>query len=434
MLERPIAGRRSSLPEVTRLLPESHLTTLDNGLTVVVVPSSRAPIVATALAFRAGTRDEVAGLGGTAHFLEHMMFKGARRFGAGEIDRLTQSLGGSNNAFTSHDLTLYYFTLSADRWTWALDVEADRMAGLILDRQEVESERRVILEEISMYESEPWDALGEAVHERFFVDHPYGLPVLGKRSDLAAIDADVLRAFHRRHYRPDNAVMAVVGDVDPERAVAEVASRFESFSGAGHSASSSARRRPGPHHRSDVHRVERRVGELARLLWAVPAPAGGHPDHPPLRLLLSILGSGRCSRLHRALVDEGQRCVWVAADLQEGLDAGMVSLAAEAVPGADPQEIEAEIGRRLAELRRRPPSQEELDRARRMEIADWLFGHEKVDQMAFLAATSGAVFDLDHPVRYLERMCSATPEDLLRVANTYLDPSRASVVGWSLPS
>ena len=142
-----------------------------------------------------------------------MMFKGSARFGPGEIDRLTQALGGVNNAFTSHDATAYYFNFAADRWTEALAIEADRMTALTLDPEQVASERQVILEEIAMYDSEPWDALEMAVHNRLFAGHPYGHPVLGTREELLATGAEDLRAFHRRFYRPDNAVLVVAGDI-----------------------------------------------------------------------------------------------------------------------------------------------------------------------------------------------------------------------------
>ena len=141
---------------------------LDNGLTVCLLENRQAPIVTSALFYRAGTRDEPAGHGGVAHFLEHMMFKGSPRYGPGEIDRRTQALGGVNNAFTSHDATGYYFNFAADRWTEALAIEADRMAGLTLDPEQVASERQVILEEIAMYESEPWEALETEVQARLF--------------------------------------------------------------------------------------------------------------------------------------------------------------------------------------------------------------------------------------------------------------------------
>ena len=421
------------MPDVARLIPRAELRHLENGLTVVLVPSRRAPVVAHALAYGAGARDEAIGHGGTAHFLEHMMFKGSARFGAGEIDRLTQNLGGSNNAFTNHDLTLYYFSFAADRWTLALDVELDRMQSVLLDRDELDSERRVILEEISMYESEPWDALDHAVSRELFPDHPYGRSVLGTREELAQIDREVLGAFHERLYRPENAVLSIVGDFDPERAMGEIEARFGATT-----SDAPARRRPErgnplAGHRQGSARVERAQGELARMLVALPSPPGSSSDHAILRLLLSVLGSGRSSRLHRALVDHGQLCVWASTDLQETLDAGGTMIAAEALPGVDPQKIEDVVLLELAKLRDEPPTLEELARARRMEVADWLFAHERVDQMAFLAATACTLFDLDHPLRYMDTLLEAGPEDLLRVARLYLDPDRSSVFGWSHP-
>ena len=421
------------MPDIAHLIPKGTRAVLSNGLTVVTVPSRRAPLVATALAYRAGTRDEADGFGGVAHYLEHMMFKGSSRYGAGEIDHRTQVLGGSNNAFTSHDLTLYYFTFAADRWTLALDIEQDRMRGLLLDPTELETERRVILEEISMYQSEPWDVLDERVHRTLFPGHAYGRPVLGTREELVAMPRSALDSFHRRFYRPENAVLAVVGDVEPEQVLDAVEARFAGMGTACPPADPADRSGRAAGFAAEATRVERRQGELARLLMGMPAPPGGDADHPVLRLLLAVLGSGRSSRLHRALVDEGRLCLWVSADLQESLDAGMVSVAAELVPGVEPAQVEAEIRRCLAELRQTPPSPEEAARALRMEVADWLFDHEKVDQMAFLAATSCCVFDLEHPVRYLERMHDVGLDDLQRVAATYLDPERCSVVGWSLP-
>ncbi|MDX1385620.1 MAG: pitrilysin family protein, partial [Thermoanaerobaculia bacterium] len=202
-----------------------RLERLGNGLTVAIVPSDQAPIVTTVVWYRVGCRHEAEAEAGIAHFLEHMMFKGSAAYGPGEIDRLTQALGGSNNAFTSHDATAYYFELAADCWTTALDVERDRMVSLELDADEVASERQVILEEIAMYESDPWDALERRVQAELFGAHPYGRPVLGTPESLASIGAEELRDFHHRSYRPDRTVIVVAGAVGPE-ACDEVERRF----------------------------------------------------------------------------------------------------------------------------------------------------------------------------------------------------------------
>ncbi len=435
-----VHGRGIEVDDLRRVLPRPRIRRLDNGLTLCVIENHRVPVVASAVIYRAGTRNEIAGFGGCAHFLEHMMFKGSERFGPGEIDLLTRALGGSNNAFTSHDSTLYYFTFAADRWHRALDIEVDRMAGLLLAPEEVASERQVILEEIAMYEGEPWDALDRDVSAAFFTPHPYGKPVLGTREELAAIDADVLGDFHRRFYRPSNAVLVVAGDVG-ESVDELVDSTFGGLEDTAHrpapaevppragERSREASSRPG----SVARHLERRQGEVPRMLLLFPAPAATDPDHAALMLLVSILGNGRSSRLHRALVDEGQLCVWASADLHETVDPGAVAVALEVVPGVEPARVEAEVLRQIELLRRQGPDAMEVARAKRIIVADWVFAHEKVFQQAFLAGTALALFDLDHPWRYFEQLQAADADGLRAVAKRYLRPAASGVLGWSLP-
>ena len=425
--------RRAAAPaaelEVLHGLP-GHIAVerLDNGLTVCLLENRQAPLVTTALWYRAGTRDEAPGLGGTAHFLEHMMFKGSPRYGPGEIDRRTQALGGANNAFTSHDATAYYFNFAADRWGEALAIEADRMAALLLDPDEVASERQVILEEIAMYDSEPWDALEMAVQPRLFGGHPYGRPVLGTADELRAIGREELAAFHARCYRPDNAVLVVAGDLGAD-ALGTVERALGGVPAGGHGRAPVTE----PGYPAGLDRLERRKGEVSRLLLSLPAPPGGHPDHAPLRLLVSLLGAGRTSRLQRALVDEGQLCVWVSADLSENQGSGQIAFGAEVVPGAEPAVVEAELLRQLALLAGEPPGAEELARAKQVALADWVFGHERVHQQALAAGFALALFDLEHLERELERLSAVGPERLLDVADRYLRPERGGVLGWSLP-
>jgi zinc protease len=420
-------------PASLKALPgRIRLERLGNGLTICLLTNRQAPVVTSALFYRAGTRDEPAGHGGVAHFLEHMMFKGSARYGPGEIDRITQALGGVNNAFTSHDGTVYYFNFAADRWTEALAIETDRIASLTLDPEHVASERQVILEEIAMYDSEPWDSLEMAVHECLFDGHPYGRPVLGTRDELLATDGAVLRDFHSRFYRPDNAVLVVAGDIGDEgdEALEAIERTLGSLP-----AGAAPRRGPTPPTvlPTSLERLERRKGEVARLLIALPAPAGSHPDHPALRLASTLLGDGRTSRLQHALVEEEQLCVWAAADLSEGLDASLLTLAAEVVPGVEPARVEARVLELIADVCRRPPGEEELERCRQMAVADWVFGHEKVHQQAVSAGLAMALFDLEHLDRHLEQLLATGTDRLLEVADRYLRPERGGVVGWSLP-
>ncbi|HEX9730517.1 MAG TPA: pitrilysin family protein [Thermoanaerobaculia bacterium] len=424
----PRSGELRPAGELRRILDGARVERLANGLLVATLAAGQAPLVTTALIYRAGTRDDEAGHGGTAHFLEHMMFKGSPRYGPGEIDLLTRALGGSNNAFTSHDMTLYYFTFAADRWQQALEIESDRMAGLTLDAEAVRHERQVILEEIAMYEGEPWDALEQRVSAAAFPGHPYGRPVLGTREQLLATGAEALAAFHQRLYRPANAVLVVAGDVGGG-VTEQVEAAFGGLDG------EAPRRAPSPPPAAPngLVRLERRAGEVARMLLSLPAPAATADDHPLLRLLVAVLGAGRSSRLHRALVDEGQLCVGVSADLNESVDPGGWTVAFEVIPGIEPRRAEETALAEIERLRRQPPSAEEVARAQKIVLADWIFDHERVYQQAFLVGTALALFDVEHPWRYLDRLLSVRADDLAAAAERYLSPERAGVLGWSLP-
>ncbi len=302
------------------------------------------------------------------------------------------------------------------------------MAGLTLDAQEVDRERKVILEEIAMYESEPWDGLEFAVQEQLFPHHAYGRPVLGTRESLARIGAAELASFHRRLYSPHNAVLVVAGDLPPDP-VAEIEARFGGL--ASRETPSEALEKPCGG--EGWRRVERRVGEVARLLLAAPTPPAEDPGQGALRLLVTLLTSGRSSRLQRQLVDELQHCVWVSGSLSESPLGGQVSLALEVVPGVEAEKVEEVLWQQLAAMAKEPPSEVEMERARKILLADWIFAHERVHQQALTAGFSLLHFDLEYPQRQLSHALAAKAEDVCQMAAKIFDTAGSGVVGWSLP-
>ena len=402
---------------------------LANGMTVCRVVNRQAQLVSTSLWYGVGARHEAEGLWGTAHFLEHMMFKGSALFGPGVLDELTQAAGGDNNAFTSHDATSYYFSFASDRWREALDFEADRMQSLTLDVREVESERSVIEEEISMYEDDPWDSLELEVQRQFYGEHPYGRSILGTRESLAAIGPDDLRSFYGQHYRPGNAVLVVAGDVD-DAVFDDVERRFGPISNGRFHESETAGNPEAPlGRRRGLVRFERRRGETARLTVALAAPPAWHEDYAPLCLAVTLLGRGRSSRLHRALVDEGRLCASVSADSSEMVGPGMTVITAEAVPGADRARIEAVLWGEIKKV----ATEVDLQRARRLLLSDWVFGLERIGQQAALAGSVVTLFSEDFPSRFLDGVRCATVETVAAAARLYLDREERGVVGWSIP-
>lgn len=432
--------------------------TLANGLRVVLLPQNGAESVVVALCYRAGSRDEEPGEAGLAHFLEHMMFKGSAAYGPGAIDRLTQRLGGTNNAFTSHDATLYHFQFERGSWQEALRIESDRMRGLSLLPAEVELEREVILEEIRMVEDDPWDALEQAVAGRVFGAHPYGRSVLGARESLRALDAGALRSFHRRHYRPDRAVLVCAGGLpsDAMERIEETLGAVRRVRGSSDPPTGGAAERRSPDTRDAGHRpatmldaacgasgsedpltqsfrVELRRGETPRLLVAHPAPAPDEAAHVHLRLALAVLCSGRSSRVQRDLVEEDPLALWASAAVTGHRLAGMATLSAEAAPGVPPERLEEELSVRVEGLASRPPDAEEFERAKRILFADWVFQHEAIAERAMTAALEHALFRPGFSRDCFRALADATASDVAGACAAWLS-RETRVVGWSFPA
>lgn len=191
--------------------------TLDNGMQVVVIEDHRAPVVVHMVWYRVGAADEPPGQSGIAHFLEHLMFKGTEAFPTGEFSRIVAENGGTDNAFTSQDYTAYFQRIAADRLGLMMEMEADRMRGLTLDVEDVETEREVILEERAQRtDSEPGALFREQMAAALYLNHPYGIPTIGWRHEMESLDREDALAYYRRFYAPDNAILIVAGDVTPD--------------------------------------------------------------------------------------------------------------------------------------------------------------------------------------------------------------------------
>ncbi len=399
-------------------------TRLSNGLTVIARQDRSVPIVTTMVWYRVGTRYEKPGSTGISHFLEHMMFKGTRRYAKGEIDAITTRHGGANNAFTANDYTAYYFSFASDRWRPALEVEADRIRHSLIDPVEFELEKQVILEELKMELDEPWGALRQAVESLSFRAHPYRFPIIGLQRDIVRMTPRRMLRHYRKHYVPANAVLVLVGDFDNDSALALVEELFGPIPAD-----------PAPpmvsfpeEERERQIRVQlRRDGSLDRLMAAFPAPSVRQPEHHTLHVLDKILAEGKLSRLYRRLMDDGSTVSFMSADFADTYDPYLFSIRFELLPGVAPSTVEKALFEELDRLASSPVEVEELARAKKQCMLSFLGSFETTLDQAVQLGLMETLDRFEYWRDYPERIESVSPRDVMEYARQRLTPEKATI-------
>ncbi len=203
---------------------------LENGLEIVVVPDRRAPVVTHMVWYKVGGADEPPGKSGIAHFLEHLMFKGTDKIPAGEFSKIVARLGGQDNAFTAQDITAYFQRVAKEKLSQVMSMEADRMANLRLDEKEVLTERKVIREERrSRVDNDPSSLLQEQMMAALYIAHPYHTPVIGWDTEIRELSREDALRHYKKFYAPNNAILVVTGDVDPDQVVALAKDTYGKF-------------------------------------------------------------------------------------------------------------------------------------------------------------------------------------------------------------
>lgn len=405
---------------------------LRNGLRVLTLERHLDPVVAVLLYYRVGSRNEREDEAGLSHFLEHMMFKGSRRFGKGEVDKRVTALGGSINAFTTSDHTAYWFELASDRWELALEIEADRMSGLALDEGEFNSERAVVLEELSMGEDDPWRNLTRAVQEVLFPRHPYRRPVIGYADVLEALDVEDMRDYYQRFYHPGNATLVLCGDVRPSAAMKLVRKHFGGLDG-GPDFESADCFRPVLNEPKGEHRLTTSWDDpAARVCMAWPTAPFTSDDDFILDLVSGVLSSGRLSRLHRRIVLEQGLATSISTSNDARVDGGSFWIMAQCVQGVEPETLERAIDEELAQLISEPVTAAELSRAKKSLAAAAAYDGETVTDLAEDIGAWAVDGDWRLILERTARRNKVTAAKLKACAGRYLARERR-VVGWSLP-
>ncbi len=412
---------------------------LPNGLVLMTVTRVESPIVAVLLMYRAGSLYEPPGKTGLAHLTEHMMFRGTPSRPQGGIDLLTGRLGGTNNAMTTCDHALYYFVLPSEHWVTPLSIEADRMFHCEFSEEAFRTERRVAIEERMMLDDDPETLVYEAVDELAFDSHPYRYPVIGLMDDLEKLTLSDLREFYAKRYRPEEAVLAVVGGATHDRVLEEVESLFgdDAVSLPGRSDRCLVASEPGPGCEDPStteprHRALTGLSSSSEVVLAYRTPAAEHQDTPALELLAALLSSGRSSLMYSRLVDELGLATEVSASKIPQTDPGLLYLSASLHTGVSPEACENEMLRIIDGLVRSGVSESGLSRAKNLTRVDLMLGRETSLGLAGALAFWECLGDWRLGEAHERRIEQVSAADIRRVAERYLDPSTRSGA-WLVP-
>lgn len=406
--------------------------TLDNGLQVIVWPDHDIPNVALYTFYKVGGRNEYPGITGIAHYFEHMMFNGTQRRAPGAFDREMEAAGGSNNAYTSNDLTVYQDWFPVSALDTIFDLEGDRMAHLDFDPKVVESERGVVYSERrTRVDNDSFGALFEQLMATAYVAHPYQFPVIGWPSDIEGWTVDQLRDFYRTYYAPNNAVMLVVGAVEPERIFALAEKHIGPIPA---QPSPRAVSTVEPEQQGERRVVVRKVAQVPILALGYHATRATDPDSEALALLASILGHGRSSRLNQALVEKAQVAVQAGTSFDAGFDPSLFLVYAVGTPGGDLAALEGLLDAELDRLVKEGISEAELDKARNQALASFWRSQSTISGKAH-ALGRYQVFHGDYRKLFAapERFAAVSAADIQRVAAAVLRRDNRTV-GSLVPS
>lgn len=423
-------------------MPLSDITraTLANGLQVIVRENHSAPVASFWIFYRVGSRNEIPGLTGISHWVEHMLFKGTERFPRGEFDKAVSRAGGIFNGMTSQDWTTYFETFPADRIDLALQVESDRMANCLFDPGEAESERTVIISEREGSENSFSYLLSEEVQAAAFVAHAYRHPIIGWKSDLLSMTRDDLVQHYRTWYTPSNALAVAVGDFDAAQMLGAIDRAFGSIP----PGPAAARPRVTEPEQQSERRVRLHGSDpTAYLTLAFHAPGATHADFFPLIVLdavlsgakgLGIMGGGgnnRSSRLYRALV-ESRLAVDAGTSMRPSIDPELFSFFVTLAPGVTHEEIEQALWAEIEKVQEAGVTPQELTKAIKQTRAQFAYSMESVTYQAYWLGFAEVVANLEWLDTWEERLAAVTPEDVQRVARDYLQHD-AQTAGWYVP-
>src|SRR3954447_7566376 len=405
-----------------------QITTLPNGLTVVLSEDHSTPIVHLQLVYHVGSKNEKPGRTGFAHLFEHLMFKGSKNVMPEGHTSMIASVGGQSNAYTTDDETVFWETVPAQYLPMILWQEADRMATLRIDKETFTSEREVVKEERRMrIDNQPYGRLNEILYDEAFTTHPYKHPTIGSMQDLEAASVDDVRDFYRTYYVPANATLVIVGDFDTVQALQMVSNYLGRVPKAD---------KPVPR---DIPQEPPQTKEKRVTLqqpWPLPAVVvayhvtrDGNPDSYPLHIAAKVLSDGQTSRIYKKLVYEKQLAVAAFGNANLIEDPNLFYAVAIVAPGHTPEEVTDALIAELDRLKAEPITAHELQRSKNQFARDYIMGREsdqqKAGQLSHAVVIHNDVKTADAEFDIFQNM---TVAEVQRVANTYFRPENRLVL------
>ena len=400
--------------------------TLKNGMKVLVQSDHSIPNVALYIFYRIGSRNERPGTTGLSHFFEHMMFNGAKKYGPGELDRVMEANGGSNNAYTTQNVTVYQDWFPRSALSTIYDIEADRIRALSFDPQKIESERGVVASERRLsVDNSNNGILDEQLWATAFVAHPYQWPVVGWMSDIEHWTMEDLKHHFDMGYSPSNATMVVVGDVTPEEILQLCKKYIEPIP-------SHAPPPPvttvEPEQLGERRLVVHKPAELPLLIIGYHVPKTNHPDFYALNILRTVLFQGESSRMYLRLVDKDQIALSVESQVENGFDPTLLEITAQPKQGVDPQACEKGIYEELERTKNALISDQELEKAKNIRLVEFYRQMRTISGRANTIGTYEVFFgDYNRLFEAAKDYGAVTKEDVQRVAKAYFGANNRTV-------
>ncbi len=413
----------------TRLAPIPFTdTTLDNGLRVLISEDHYAPVFGIAVSYKVGSRDERQGRTGFAHLFEHMMFKGSENVGPGEHFYLVFTKGGSMNGTTDNDRTLYFEVMPKNQLDLALFLEADRMRSLKVTKENLDNQRQAVKEERRLgLDNQPYGQVSEKMDELVYDNFAYKHSIIGSMADLDAASVDDVQQFFKTYYAPNNAVLALAGDLDSADTLARVKKYFGAIP-----------RQPAPKpvdlaeppkKEERRARIDDKLARLSRVDIAYLVPDSSSNENRALAVAASILGAGESSRLYQKLVKEKEIATSVFAGVGGRAGPSKFQVAAMVRPGKTPDEVEKVITEEIARLGSEPVTAQELERARTTIRRSAIGPRESSLATAVFLADDAALYNDPNRINTEpDKRLAVTAAEIQKAAKAYLQTTNRAVV------